>query len=51
MSSTGDDNSGSSGNKDALLRNPVFWVSIATITVGLFKYIVSYILKSKCYDF
>lgn len=51
MSSTGDDNSGSSGNKDALLRNPVFWVSIATITVGLFKYVVSYMLKSKCSDF
>ena len=50
MSDSSTNNSGSN-NKDALLKDAVFWVSIATITVGLFKYVVSYMLKSKCSDF
>lgn len=35
----------------SLLKDAVFWVSIATITVGLIKYTISYCLKSKCSDF
>ena len=35
----------------SLLRNPVFWVYIATIAAGLIKYIIAYVLKSKCSDF
>jgi hypothetical protein len=40
-----------SDNKNVLLKDAVFWVSIATITIGLLKYIISYMLKSKCSDF
>lgn len=36
---------------NALLVNPVFWISIATITVGLIKYAIEFMLKSKCSDF
>ena len=35
----------------SLLKDAVFWVSIAGITVSLLKYMISYMLKSKCSDF
>jgi hypothetical protein len=34
-----------------LLEDAVFFVSIATIGAGLLKFIISYMLKSKCSDF
>lgn len=34
-----------------LIQDAVFFVSIATIGAGLLKFIISYILKSKCSDF
>jgi hypothetical protein len=36
---------------ESLLKDAVFWVSIAGITVSLLKYMISYMLKSKCSDF
>lgn len=38
-------------NTASLLKDAVFWVSIAGITVSLLKYMISYMLKSKCSDF
>jgi len=38
-------------NSASLLKDAVFWVSIAGITVSLLKYMISYMLKSKCSDF
>lgn len=38
-------------SSNSLLKDAVFWVSIATITAGLIKYVISYMLKSKCSDF
>jgi hypothetical protein len=34
-----------------LIQDAVFFVSIATIGAGLLKFIISYMLKSKCSDF
>lgn len=44
------DNTGTT-DSNVLLKDAVFWVSIGTLTIGLFKYIISYMLKSKCSDF
>lgn len=49
--SSSSSSSGGSESTSPLLKNPVFWISIATISVGLVKYVVSYMLKSKCSDF
>jgi hypothetical protein len=38
-------------NNDTLLKDAVFWVSLATITAGLIKFTITYCLKSKCSDF
>ena len=36
---------------NTLLKDAVFFVSIATITAGLIKFTITYCLKSKCSDF
>jgi hypothetical protein len=38
-------------DNDTLLKDAVFFVSIATITAGLIKFTITYCLKSKCSDF
>lgn len=50
-SSASTSNDTDSSKENALLINPVFWISIATITVGLIKYAIEFMLKSKCSDF
>jgi len=35
----------------SLVQSGVFWVSIATIVIGAYKFSVTYCLKSKCTDF
>lgn len=35
----------------SLLNDPVFWVSIAGLVIGAYKFSLSQIYKSKCSDF